>query len=329
MKKNTGKDMSNEVVKTNRLNTALQNLSLIEVRLMQLAIVDARETQTGITADKRLRIKAERYVDAFNVDINTAYDVLLSAESTLFERRFSFISERGNPVKSRWISQVEYLKGEGAIEITLTPEVVKEITRIDGRITPFTKYLIEQTADLNSVYSVRLYELLAQHRTNKHNPKFELEIFRGQLGLGVNNYKRLCDFKRRVLDHAVNEINKKTDLQVSYKPIKAGRTVIGYEFTVREKPKAKADEKIKLRDVNNGDMFTIDGLSDKQLWRISRHKEFISTYSSLAKGDAGKSWSAYSDFIVGEIKKDASKFSKKRPIREYLDGNEAEYDFSR
>lgn len=34
------------------------------------------------------------------------------------------------------------------------------------------------------------------------------------------------------------------------------------------------------------------------------------------------------DFIVGEIKKDASKFSKKRSIREYLDGNEEEY-FSR
>ena len=83
------------------------------------------------------------------------------------------------------------------------------------------------------------------------------------------------------------------------------------------------------RDVNNGDLFTIDGLSDKQLWRISRHKEFISTYSGLAKGDAGKNWTAYSDFIVGEIKKDPSKFSKKRPIREYLDGNEADYDFSR
>ncbi|MDN5653272.1 MAG: hypothetical protein L0G51_11785, partial [Lactococcus lactis] len=100
-------------------------------------------------------------------------------------------------------------------------------------------------------------------------------------------------------------------------------------FTVHEKSKSKADKTIKLRDADNGDMFTIDGLSDKQLWRISRHKEFISTYSGLAKGDAGKNWSAYSDFIVGEIKKDASKFSKKRPIREYLDGNEAEYDFSR
>ena len=72
-----------------------------------------------------------------------------------------------------------------------------------------------------------------------------------------------------------------------------------------------------------------DDIFDKQLWLISRHKEFISKYSGLAKGDAGKSWSAYSDFIIDEIKKDASKFSKKRPIREYLDGSEEEYDFSR
>ena len=72
-----------------------------------------------------------------------------------------------------------------------------------------------------------------------------------------------------------------------------------------------------------------DDIFDKQLWLISRHKEFISKYSGLAKGDAGKSWLAYSDFIIDEIKKDASKFSKKRPIREYLDGSEEEYDFSR
>ena len=103
--------------------------------------------------------------------------------------------------------------------------------------------MLEQTAILNSVYSVRLYELLVQHRTSPVNPKFELETFKGQLGLGVNEYKRLCDFKRRVLDHAVKEINEKTDLQVSYKPIKAGRPVVGYDFKVLEKPKRKANTK--------------------------------------------------------------------------------------
>lgn len=88
-------------------------------------------------------------------------------------------------------------------------------------------------------------------------------------------------------------------------------------------------ERTLSHNAHTADMFTIDGLSDKQLWRISRHKEVINTYISLAKGDAGKNWSAYSEFIVSEIKKDASKFSKKRPICEYLNGNEEDYDFSR
>ncbi|AVH13305.1 RepB family plasmid replication initiator protein [Acinetobacter indicus] len=179
------------------------------------------------------------------------------------------------------------------------------------------------------LYAVRLYELLIQWREARKTQLFELETFREQLGLGVNDYKRMSDFKRRVLESSIKEINEKTDIKVSYTQEKKGTTIVGFKFVVREKSKPKTGQVAESRDVNNGDLFTIDGLSDKQLWRISRHKEFISTYSGLAKGDAGKNWTAYSDFIVGEIKKDPSKFSKKRPIREYLDGNEADYDFSR
>lgn len=330
MESSQGSSMNNLVVKSNRLNTAIQNLSLVEIRLIQLAVIDSRETQTGLTSDDPLRISAKRYAECFDVDVDTAYDVLLSAEATLFERRFSFINERDNQVKTRWVSQVEYIKGEGSIEIILTPAVVKEITRIDGLQTFFTKYLLGQTATLNSVYSVRLYELLIQWRKAKKTPLFDLETFRGQLGLGVDDYKRMSDFKRRVLDAAVAEINDKTDLKISYEQEKSKSTIIGFKFKIITKSKPKQPQERTLnRDDHTADMFTIDGLSDKQLWRISRHKEFISMYSGLAKGDAGKNWSVYSDFIVGEIKKDASKFSKKRPIREYLDGNEGDYDFSR
>jgi hypothetical protein len=72
MKADTGKNMSNQVVKTNRLNTAIQNLSLVEIRLIQVAIIDSRETQSGLTADTPLRINAKRYAEAFNVDIDSA-----------------------------------------------------------------------------------------------------------------------------------------------------------------------------------------------------------------------------------------------------------------
>ena len=39
---------SDLVVKSNRINMAIQNLTLPELRIVQLAIVDARETGKGI-----------------------------------------------------------------------------------------------------------------------------------------------------------------------------------------------------------------------------------------------------------------------------------------
>ena len=86
---------------------------------------------------------------------------------------------------------------------------------------------------------MRLYELLIQWKTAVKTPVFELSLFRGQMGLGDNEYNRMCDFKRRILDMAVQEINEKTDLTVSYTQEKRARTITGFKFTVRTKDKPK------------------------------------------------------------------------------------------
>lgn len=319
--KKSKKDMKNEVVKTNRLNSVIQNLTLVELRLIQLAIVDSREKQEGLTADKPLFISAQRYADCFNVESHTAYEVLKGIEKTLFDRRFTFINERQNEVKSRWISQVEYHRGEGGISIIFTPAVVNEITRIDGYERAFTKFLLEQTANLNSVYSVRLYELLKQWLEAK-KATLELELMRGQLGLGVNEYVRMSDFKKRVLDLAVNEINEKTDLKISYENVKQGRKIVGFNFKILEKPKPKADSKKDIK-AKNGDLFTIGNLSDKQLARIANNPQFkadfnhmISATSPINNDYSGKMWTNH---FVKELKKDATQFTKKRPLNYYLD----------
>tara|TARA_R110000850_G_C9985203_1_gene466391 strand:- start:3627 stop:4595 length:969 start_codon:yes stop_codon:yes gene_type:complete len=321
MKSDRGKNMSDLVVKSNRLNTAIQNLSLVEIRLIQIAIIDSRETQTGLTADSPLVISAKRYAECFNVEIDTAYDVLLAAESTLFERRFSFVNKRDNQVKTRWVSQVEYIRGDGAIEIILTPAVVKEITRINGIENFFTKYMLGQTAVLNSVYSVRLYELVTQWRQATKTHLFDIETFRGQLGLGVSDYQRMSDFKRRVLDSAVKEINEKTDLQISYVQEKKKSRIIGFKFKVLEKESSKNTLKASnIKGCNTADMFTIDGLNDKQLGRIVRNPKFMADYNHLVSptSPAGQSQHGWEFEMINRLKKDASHF-KKRPIRDYLD----------
>lgn len=228
--------MSNDlVIKTNRLNTAIQNLTLPELRIIQLAIIDARETGKGLSTDTPLVINALRYAEAFKTTRQNAYIIMKQAEDTLFNRQFTFLDEKGKPIKSRWLQQVRYLDDEGSIEICLTKAVVEGITRIDGAIDFFTKYLLTQTASLNSVYSVRLYELLIQWRQAKQTPVFDLMMFRGQLGVESHEYKNMCDFKKRVLNPALKEINHKTDIHSTYEQSKNGRVVNGFKFTVIQK----------------------------------------------------------------------------------------------
>lgn len=261
--------MSDLVVKLNRLNTATQNLSLTEVRIMQLAIVDARETGQGLTSDSPLTISASRYAETFGVSRQSAYEAILNAEKTLFDRRFSFLDDDDKMVKSRWVQRVKYLDNEASIEVILTYDVVKEITRIDGYDQFFTQYLIEQTANMSSAYSVRLYELLIQWKTAKKTPVFGIKVFREQMGVEPSQYKRIYDLKKNVIDLAVKEINKVADLKVSYEQEKKGRKIIGFKFKVLQenKPKKTGDSQ---RDPNTADMFTTDGLTDKQLARIAR-----------------------------------------------------------
>ena len=242
------------VVKTNRLNQAFQVLTLAELHIVQLAIVDARETGTGLNTDTPLRIDARRYAEVFNTTRQNAYQRMKEAEETLFNRRFSFYDESGKLIKSRWIQQVRYLDDEGAIELVLTLAVVQGISRIDGVKEFFTQYLLSQTSQLNSVYSARLYELLVQWRSAGKVPMIELVSFREQLGIGVNEYQRIDHFKARVLDSAVKEINEKTDIKVDYEQYKKGRSISGFSFKVKSKQNPKQlDSK---RDPDTVDLFT-------------------------------------------------------------------------
>ena len=149
-----------EVVKKNRLNECMQNLTLSELRLMQLAIVDFRN-KSEFDEKAIVEIHANTYAETFNVSRQTAHEIILQAEKTLFQRQFTYINDEGKTVKSRWIGHVEY--SDNSIKIGLSVPVIDAISRIDGKETPFTRYHIEQTHTLTSRYSLRLYELVIQY----------------------------------------------------------------------------------------------------------------------------------------------------------------------
>ena len=301
--------MSKElVVKTNRLNQAFQTLSLSEFHIVQLAIVDARHTGTGLSTDTPLRIDALRYAEIFGTTRQNAYQRMKEAEDSLFNRRFSFFDEDGKLVKSRWIQQVKYLDDEGAIELVFTLAVVQGISKIDGIKDFFTQYLLSQTAQLNSTYSARLYELLIQWKAVGKTPVFELETFREQLGIGVNEYKRMDHFKTRVLDLAITEISEKTDIEATYLQHKKGRSISGFSFSFTQK-KSKNTSNENLKNSENLDLFS------KKMTDAQRHlfANKLSELPDMNKYSQGTE--SYPQFAVriAEMLQDKEKFEELLP----------------
>lgn len=314
-------NMSELVVKDNALIQASYTLGLAEQRLILLAIIEARETGEGIDHSSLLRVHAHAYADHFDIDKGNAYEVIKEASKGLFDRYVTYHDKNpknGNDrsFHCRWVDKIGYEKATGTVFMRFTSDVVPLITRLESN---FTSYEIEQVANLDSGYAIRLYELLIQWRVAGKTPMFDLQDFRRKLGVEDNQYKTMSNFKKYVLDFAIKQINEHTDITAKYEQSKQGRTITGFTFTFKSKKKNKKQVNIE-RDVDTADMFTVDGLNDKQLGRVARNPAFMADYNHLVSSTspAGQDPKAWEFEMINRLKKDPSQF-KKRPIREYLE----------
>jgi len=72
--------------------------------------------------------------------------------------------------------------------------------------------------------------------------RFELLELKKVLGV-ENEYDSITDFKKRVLDKSVSEINKHSNLEISYSQKKNGRVVTEIIFSIRRKSAEKSEPK--------------------------------------------------------------------------------------
>ena len=85
-----------------------------------------------------------------------------------------------------------------------------------------------------------------QWKSTNSIPVMALHELRNSLGVEENQYKLVADFKKRVLDIAVNQINETTDYKIEYEQHKEGRTITGFSFKFKlknSKSKAQIDSK--------------------------------------------------------------------------------------
>ena len=306
--------MGDLVVKDNALINASYNLDLVEQRLILLAIIEARQSGKGINANDPLTIHAESYINQFSAHRNTAYEGLKSACKALFSRYFTYQEPRGKAIaniQSRWVSQIAYIDEQAKVEIIFAPAIIPLITRLEKE---FTKYDIQQVSGLSSGYAIRLYELLIAWRSTGKTPIIEINEFRKKLGVLDTEYKQMNNFKSRVLEPAITQINEKTDIKIKVEQHKTGRSITGFSFKFKQKQTAISEKTISTqRDQNTPDLFT--KMTDPQRFLFA-HK--LSEMPEMSKYSEGTE--SYEDFAkrIADMLLEPEKFKKFYPLLEKL-----------
>lgn len=278
--------MKNDLVKkSNSLNEAHYFLTVAEYRILHMAFSTLAECDVNpeFFRNVRFTIRARDYMELYGVDRATAYQALREASERLFDRYFTYdelvdknlmLYER---IKSRWVTKIGYQDSQAYITFFLSDDVLSMVGNLKEQYTYLNLYKL---ANLTSIYAIRVYEMLMQWRKTKTVPVIELEELRFRLGIAEQEYPAMKDFKKRVLDKALEQINEFTDITASYEQIKDGRKITGFKFSYKDKVKApKALPNKTERDPATVDIF--DGFTDLERQtiqqRIDEHIERLET----------------------------------------------------
>jgi hypothetical protein len=247
------------IVIQNKVKECFKGMTLDEKRLFILATPYARTTK--IREGEYIHISAAEFASACNIDLSTAYTALERATERIFHRFFSYVASDSKKNLVRWIHRAAY--GTGGADIYFTDDILLLLRTFDA-INPYTKYKKETVLRLKKEYSLDIYHLA---KKAQNLGKFDLLIAEQIDELDLpKSYKISSNFKSRVLEPSIDEINTQTDITLSYEPIKNGKT-IGYKIFIKAKETAKVVLTQKGRDKNTIDMFC--DLTDAQINKYS------------------------------------------------------------
>jgi plasmid replication initiation protein len=219
------------VTKSNCLIDASYQLN-VQAQKLVLACLGKADPRSEIP--KEMTLTAIEYSELMGIP-NARRDLYKAADS-LFDAVI-VLKDENEEVKIRWIQKgVKKLKGEGAVVITWSDEVLKYISSLQSR---FTTYKLRHIAELQSSHSIRLYELLMKFNSTGERVIY-LDDFKSALGLS-GKYAQFKELNKFVIKASVEELNQRSDLIISYETIKKGRTVAALSFTFKKNSQLKMD----------------------------------------------------------------------------------------
>lgn len=214
-------DLDNYVVMANNmiLNSA-SNLTLHEIKLLRFIIMQTEKYDNELYA---YTFPVKKLAEMLEINIKDFYKKI----KPMCEHLMQEVIFIGDDVKKpwymfHWVEFCQYEKGQ--ITIKLSNELKPFLLHLKGN---FDKYELSEIINLKSIYAIKIYEVLTAYMDYNNQPHADTAI---EISVNIdelrrvtnteNKFERYSNFKLRVLDIALNEINEKTKYHVTATPYK-------------------------------------------------------------------------------------------------------------
>jgi plasmid replication initiation protein len=215
------------VVKSNALVEASYRLTPAEQGIILACIGQIRKDEE-VTSQTMYKVSVSSYSGLTKTPTNTAYRDVKQAALRLRNREVRIynlpngqgqIKNQQSVLVTGWVQSVIYSDKKGEVELRFNHDMIPYLTNLSKC---FTKFNLKTVADMSSGYGIRLYELLSQWRGGER--EVSLEYF-CKIFMLNDKYSRIYDLKKRVIEPAIEDINKNSDLYVSWAQKKTGKKI--------------------------------------------------------------------------------------------------------
>lgn len=231
-------DAGNFVVQSNNLILGKQSLKLNSAKLIRSAIMQI------IPEDEELKpyvITISELSSLLGVPASNLYRDIEEITDDILTHPVFIKEESKNKirwVKIPWVQRCEYRSDIG-VAIKLNNELRPFLINLQKN---YAQYPLDSILAMKSVYAIRLFELLQEKIKLRKLPangicvELSLDTIRQCCGVeDMKSYQLFSNLKQRILDVAVQEINRTTLFNVDYGYIKKGRSVTKIKFHVNMK----------------------------------------------------------------------------------------------
>ena len=234
--KDVYKERNYSIVKSNTLiRNTRYDLSIVEQKIILRLIQMIQPNDIDFNIYK---FNIKEFCQLCNIHDHSGanYVYIKNTLKNLHDKSF-WVKQDNKEILCSWISTAIIYDGSGIIEIELHKHLKPYLLELKKN---FTEYSLGYILSMKSKYSVRMYELLKSY---EFKSEFTVNIDELKQNLHIAKYNRFYDFKKRVLDISVIEVNKFTDILVEYTINTDRRLPVSITFNVRLK---NLNEKVKM-----------------------------------------------------------------------------------